>query len=77
MKRRPQITADEVIKFLQACPRDLLVFCSESEYSEEEPHELIYDEEKKSCTVIEITESCPGKRYITFGYANEDLNSQS
>lgn len=75
--KRPQITVGEVIKFLQACPGYLLVFCSESEYSEEEPHELVYDEEKKPCTVIEITESCPSERYITFGYASEDFNSQS
>lgn len=71
--KRPQLTVSETINFLQRCPGESLVFCSEAEYSEEEPHELVYDEEKKPCTVIEITESGARERYVTFGYAHEEV----
>ena len=77
MKKRPQVTVGETIRFLQSCPENMLIFCSESEYSEEEPHELVYEEKTKPCTVIDITESCPGERYITFGYVLQGNSNET
>lgn len=62
--KRPQITVDELIKFLQDCPEGLPIFCSESDLNEEDLCEFIHDEEKEPCVAIEIT----GNKYVTFGY---------
>ena len=68
-RQRPQITNEEVIKFLSKYPDDAPVFCSISEVNLDEPEEtqeFVLHEERKKCVAIETN-----GRSITFGFANE------
>jgi len=70
MRRRPQITVEDVVFYLSKLPGDTPVYCAISIVNEDEPietQEFISDDKKTPCVAIERVNR-DNTKYVTFGF---------